>query len=141
MASDIRNVGVIGIGLMGSGIAQVAAAKGFDTVVVDVTSELLEKGMERIRQSLERLVESHTKSGGKSGIPTGEKEKTLSRLRVSTDRTELLKCDIIIEAIVENEGAKKEMIHEPGADSAWLRAYSWVADVQRNLPARYGILP
>ena len=110
MASDIRNVGVIGIGLMGSGIAQVAAAKGFDSVVVDVTSELLEKGMERIRQSLERLVESHTKSGGKSGIPAGEKEKTLSRLRLSTDRTELLKCDIIIEAIVENEGAKKEMI-------------------------------
>src|SRR5262250_1780832 len=110
MASEISTVGVIGIGLMGSGIAQVAAAKGFDAVVVDVTSELLEKGIDRIRHSLERLVESHTKSRGKSGMPAGEKEKTLSRLRVTTDRTELLKCDIIIEAMVENEGAKKEMI-------------------------------
>ena len=110
MASEISTVGVIGIGLMGSGIAQVAAAKGFDAVVVDVASELLEKGMDRIRHSLERLVESHTKSGGKSGMPAGEKEKTLSRLRVTTERTELLKCDIIIEAIVENEDAKKEMI-------------------------------
>ena len=48
MASDIRTVGVVGIGLMGSGIAQVAASGGFDTVVVDVTAELLEKGMTRI---------------------------------------------------------------------------------------------
>jgi 3-hydroxyacyl-CoA dehydrogenase len=49
MASDIRKVGVIGIGLMGSGIAQVAATRGFETVVVDVTSEILERGMGRIR--------------------------------------------------------------------------------------------
>jgi 3-hydroxybutyryl-CoA dehydrogenase len=110
MASDIRKVGVIGIGLMGSGIAQVAGSGGFETVVVDVTAEFLEKGMTRIRQSLDRLVESHAKSGGKSGISLEEKEKTLSRLRVSTERKELLECDIIIEAIVENENAKKELI-------------------------------
>ena len=110
MASDIGKVGVIGIGLMGSGIAQVAAARGFDTIVVDVTAELLEKGMGRIRQSLDRLVESHTKSQDKAGISAGEKDKTLSRLRLSTERKELLQCDIIIEAIVENESAKKEMI-------------------------------
>jgi 3-hydroxybutyryl-CoA dehydrogenase len=95
---------------MGSGIAQVAAARGFDTVVVDVTRELLDKGLDRIRHSLDRLVESHAKSGGKSGIRTEEKEKTLARLRASTERKELLKCDIIIEAIVENEAAKKEII-------------------------------
>ena len=110
MGSDIRKVGVIGIGLMGSGIAQVAAARGFETVVVDVTSELLEKGMSRIRQSLDRLVESYAKSQGKAGVSAGDKDKTLSRLRLSTDRKELFPCDIIIEAIVENEGAKKEMI-------------------------------
>jgi len=110
MASDIRKVGVIGIGLMGSGIAQVAAARGFDTIVVDVTAELLERGMGRIRQSLDRLVESHSKSQGKAGISAGEKDKTLSRLQLSTERKELLQCDIIIEAIVENESAKKEMI-------------------------------
>ena len=110
MASDIRTVGVVGIGLMGSGIAQVAASRGFDTVVVDVTAELLEKGMTRIQQSLDRLVESHAKSGGKTGIPVAEKEKTLSRLRISTERKELLQCDVIIEAIIETEDAKKELI-------------------------------
>src|ERR1041385_4915284 len=109
MGSDIHNVGVIGIGLMGSGIAQVAASRGFETIVVDVTSELVDKGMSRIRQSLDRLVESHSKSGGKSGIPPTGKEETLSHLTASTDRKELLQSDIIIEAIVENESAKKEI--------------------------------
>ena len=54
MSSGIHNVGVIGIGLMGSGIAQVAAARGFATVVVDVSPEILSRGMERIRNSLQR---------------------------------------------------------------------------------------
>ncbi len=66
MESGIRKVGVIGIGLMGSGIAQVAATRGFDTLVVDVSPEILEEGMKRIRESLQRLAESHQKSAGKS---------------------------------------------------------------------------
>ncbi len=68
-SSGIRKVGVIGIGLMGSGIAQVAASSGFDTLVIDVTAAIIDRGMERIRGSLRRLVESHKKSGGKSGHP------------------------------------------------------------------------
>ncbi len=71
MESGLRKVGVIGIGLMGSGIAQVAATRGFDTVVVDVSPELLEEGMMRIRESLQRLVESHKKSVGKTGVYCG----------------------------------------------------------------------
>lgn len=114
MASDIRKVGVIGIGLMGSGIAQVAATRGFETVVVDVTSEILERGMRRLRDSLERLVLSHEKSAGKSGIPLAEKERALSQLHASTDRAHLLPCDVVIEAIVENEGAKRELIASLG---------------------------
>jgi 3-hydroxybutyryl-CoA dehydrogenase len=110
MPSDIRKVGVIGIGLMGSGIAQVAATRGFDVVVVDLTSEILEKGMTHIRESLERLVQSHEKSQGKTGISAAAKERSLSQLRVSTDRQELLRCDIVVEAIVENESAKVETI-------------------------------
>jgi 3-hydroxybutyryl-CoA dehydrogenase len=110
MASDIRKVGVIGIGLMGSGIAQVAAARGFETVVVDVSPEILERGMGRIRDSLERLVQSHEKSAGKSGISVTEKDRTLSQLSTSTDRSTLLHCDILVEAIVENEEAKRELI-------------------------------
>ena len=110
MASDIRKVGVIGIGLMGSGIAQVAATRGFETVVVDVSSEILQRGMGRIRDSLERLVLSHGKSAGKSGISVAEKDRALSQLRASTERGDLLPCDIVIEAIVENEAAKRDLV-------------------------------
>jgi len=110
MPSEIRKVGVIGIGLMGSGIAQVAATRGFDTRVVDVSSEILEKGMRRIGESLERLVHSYEKSGSKTGTSAEEKEHILTRIRTSTDRSDLLECDIIIEAVVENEAAKREII-------------------------------
>lgn len=110
MSSGIRKVGVFGIGLMGSGIAQVAGTQGFDTVVIDVTREIVDRGMERIRESLQRLVESYRKSDGKMGIPAEKKDTVLSRLKASTDRRELLDRDILIEAIVENEKAKKELI-------------------------------
>lgn len=110
MSSDIRKVGVVGIGLMGGGIAQVAAAQGFDTVVVDVTSEIVDKGMDRIRGSLQRLVESHEKTGGAKGIPASEVKLTLGRLRATTERKELVGSDIVIEAIIESEAAKKETI-------------------------------
>jgi 3-hydroxybutyryl-CoA dehydrogenase len=110
MNSGIHKVGVIGIGLMGSGIAQVAAAKGFNTVVVDVTPEILTKGLERIRESLRRLVESHQKSNGKIGITQEEEQKTIARIKTSTDRHDLLDCDIVVEAVVEEEEAKKKLI-------------------------------
>jgi 3-hydroxybutyryl-CoA dehydrogenase len=110
MNSGIHKVGVIGIGLMGSGIAQVAAAKDFDTVVVDVTPEILTKGLQRIRDSLRRLVDSHQKSSGKIGITQEEEQKTIARIKTSTDRRDLLDCDIVVEAVVEEEEAKKKLI-------------------------------
>ena len=110
MSSGIQKVGVIGMGLMGSGIAQVAASRKFDTRAVDVTSEFVERGMERIRDSLQRLVKSHEQSGGKSGIAAAEMGETLARLHTSTNRADLLDCDLLIEAIIEDEGAKKELI-------------------------------
>ena len=110
VGSGIRKVGVLGIGLMGSGIAQVAATQGFDTLVVDVSAEIVEKGMARIRTSLQRLVESHEKSGGMRGIPPGQRDEVLGRLKAQTDRKVLLDADIVIEAIIENEVAKKETI-------------------------------
>jgi 3-hydroxybutyryl-CoA dehydrogenase len=110
MSSGIRNVGVIGIGLMGSGIAQVAAAEGFDTVVVDVAPEIVSKGMERIRDSLRRSVESYQRSSGKTGIVPEEETKTFARIKTSTDRHDLLDCDILIEAVVEEEAAKRNLI-------------------------------
>lgn len=108
--SGVRRVGVIGMGLMGSGIAQVAASRGFPTVAVDVSEELIEKGMERIRNSLRRLVEGYHKSGGSKGIPEEEKDKILREIRCSTDVDDLMRSDIVIEAIVENEEEKKKII-------------------------------
>jgi len=110
MNTGIHHVGVVGIGLMGSGIAQVSAQKGFETIVVDVTPEVLSRGMGRVRDSLRRLVESHQKSSGKKGIATGEENKILARIKTSVDRRDLLHCDILIEAIVEEETAKKTLI-------------------------------
>ena len=110
MNSGIRKVGVIGIGLMGSGIAQVAAAKGFATVVVDVTPEIVGRGMERIRNSLHRLVESYQKSSGKTGVAPEEEVNIVGRIKTSTDRHDLLDCDILIEAVVEEEAAKTNLI-------------------------------
>jgi 3-hydroxybutyryl-CoA dehydrogenase len=110
MASGIRKVGVIGMGLMGSGIAQVAAAHGFETTAVDMAAELVEKGMARIRDSLGRLAASHRKTGGKTGIAPEATEEILARLRTSTSHAELLECDILIEAITEDEQAKRDLI-------------------------------
>jgi 3-hydroxybutyryl-CoA dehydrogenase len=110
MKAGIRKVGVIGIGLMGSGIAQVAAAEGFATVVVDVTPEIVGRGMERIRNSLHRLVESYQKSSGKTGIAPEEEPNIVERIKTSTERHDLLDCDILIEAVVEEEAAKRTLI-------------------------------
>ena len=95
---------------MGSGIAQVAATRGFNTVVTDVTLEVVENGLKRIRENLKRLVESRRKSNGKTGVTEEQKDKILARIKTSTDPQELLDCDILIEAIVENEAAKRELI-------------------------------
>ncbi len=73
--AGIRKVGVIGIGLMGSGIAQVAATRGFDVLVIDLTDEVIKAGMERIQESLGRLVESHNKTSGKTGLSPEERKK------------------------------------------------------------------
>jgi len=110
MTSDICKVGVVGIGLMGSGIAQVAAAKNFDTVVVDVSPEIIAKGMERIQASVRRMVESYQKTSGKSGIAPDEKDGIIARIKPSTERASLSDCDIIIEAMIESEAAKKQFI-------------------------------
>jgi 3-hydroxybutyryl-CoA dehydrogenase len=110
MGSGIHKIGVVGIGLMGSGIAQVAAEREFDTVVVDVSPEILAKGMERIAGSVKRLVSSYHKTGGKSGIAPGKEPEILARIATSVDLRELLACDIVIEAVVEEETAKKQLI-------------------------------
>jgi 3-hydroxybutyryl-CoA dehydrogenase len=97
----IQKVGVLGCGLMGSGIAQVAATSGYPTVVKEVADEFLKKGMSGIEKSLGRFVEKGT-------LTADQRTQTLGRLRPTTKFEDLADCDIVIEAITENLGVKRE---------------------------------
>ncbi len=98
----IQKVGVVGCGLMGSGIAQVSAQAGFQTVVREVSPALLEKGLGSIRKFLQGGVD-------KGKLAAAEMEKTLAHLRGVTDLKELADCDLVIEAVTENLAVKKEL--------------------------------
>jgi len=98
----IQKVGVVGCGLMGSGIAQVSAQAGFQTVVREVSNELVEKGLKGIEKNLARLVE-------KGAIPEQEKDAIRSRLKGVTSLDDLKDCDVIVEAIIEKLPAKREL--------------------------------
>jgi 3-hydroxybutyryl-CoA dehydrogenase len=98
----IQKVGVVGCGLMGSGIAQVSAQAGFQTIVREVSQELVDKGLKGIEKSLARLVE-------KSTITDATKTEIRSRLKGVTALDELKNCDVIIEAIIEQLPAKREL--------------------------------
>jgi len=97
---EIRKVGVLGCGLMGSGIAQVAASAGFDTVVKEVSEDLIAKGFGGIEKSLAKFAEK--------GTITGEQQKEIrGRLSGTTSFNDLADCDVIIEAIIENLDEKR----------------------------------
>ena len=98
----IQKVGVVGCGLMGSGIAQVAAQSGFPTVVREVSAELVEKGLKSIEKNLSRLVE-------KGSITEAQKAEVRGRLKGTTSLEEFKQCDLIIEAIIEQLPAKREL--------------------------------
>jgi len=87
---------------MGSGIAQVAAAAGFETVVREVTAELLDKGLKSIEKNLNRLAEKGT-------ITEAVKGEIRARLKGTTKVEELKDCDVIVEAIIEQLAAKREL--------------------------------
>lgn len=98
----IQKVGVVGCGLMGSGIAQVCAQAGFQTVVREVSADLVEKGLKGIDKNLNRLVEKGT-------IAEAAKGEIRGRLKGVTALDELKNCDVIVEAIVEQLPAKREL--------------------------------
>lgn len=98
----IEKVGVVGCGLMGSGIAQVAAQAGCQVTVREVTNELVEKGLKSIEKNLARLVEKGT-------LATGDRDQIRGRLRGTTSLEDLASCDLIVEAIIEQLPAKKEL--------------------------------
>src|ERR1019366_4371657 len=97
----IKNVGVIGCGLMGSGIAQVAATAGFHVTVLEAEQTYLDKGFQGIKRSLAKFAEK--------GTISEKPEAIRARLKGTTNIDDLANCDIIIEAIVENVGEKHKM--------------------------------
>lgn len=98
---SIHRVGVLGAGLMGAGIAEIAAKAGYDTRIREVTEDLAGKGLRRLEGSLARAVE-------KKKLSPEERDAARGRLRVTTRLEDLADCDLVIEAIVENLEAKKE---------------------------------
>jgi 3-hydroxybutyryl-CoA dehydrogenase len=99
----IQQVGVVGCGLMGGGIAQVSAAAGFPTVVREVSPNALEKGLGSVRRFLQGGVD-------KGKLAAAEMERTLANIRGTTELRDLSGCDLVIEAVTENIGLKKEIL-------------------------------
>ena len=102
---EIRRVGVVGCGLMGSGIAEVAAKSGFDVIVREVDDEVVESGKNRIRKSMDRAVE-------KEKMTLTEQEVAWGRLHFTAEVSEFESADIVVEAIIENLEAKAELFRE-----------------------------
>src|SRR5580704_10125799 len=98
----IEKVGVVGCGLMGSGIAQVAAQAGCQVTVREVSPQLVKKGLESIEKNLGRLVEKGT-------LSAADRDQVRGRLRGTTNLEDLKDCDLVIEAIIEQLPAKREV--------------------------------
>jgi 3-hydroxybutyryl-CoA dehydrogenase len=98
---EIRKVGVLGCGLMGSGIAQVSATAGLDVTVLEVEQRFLDKGFAGIEKSLAKFAEKGTIKESPDAVR--------ARLKGTTNKQDLADCDIVVEAIIENVDEKKKM--------------------------------
>ena len=105
MATEIQRVGVVGLGTMGAGIAQVCIQAGVETVGREVTEELGERARERIAHYLGRGID-------KGRLTAEERDAALGRLTITTDLSDLEGCDLVIEAVVEELDAKREVFAE-----------------------------
>lgn len=101
----IKKVGVIGCGLMGSGIAQVSAQAGYDVTVREVSKEFFDRGYKRIEGSLAKFVE-------KGKMQASDRDAALGRIKGTTNLADLKDCDIVIEAIIENMDEKTKIYKE-----------------------------
>lgn len=101
---DIKRIGVIGAGTMGTGIAQVAATKGFEVLLHDVEEEFLKKALARLDKSLSKLIEK--------GKIEGDKETILKRIRTTTELAEFKDADFIVEAVYEDFEVKAKVLKE-----------------------------
>jgi 3-hydroxybutyryl-CoA dehydrogenase len=105
--AEIRRVGVVGLGTMGAGIAQLCVEAGFDTVGREVTLELAEGARDRIAHFLTRKVE-------KGQLEQGARDEAVGRLSLTTELDDLAGCDLVIEAIVEEIEPKRELFEALG---------------------------
>lgn len=101
----IKVIAIVGVGTMGSGIAQVAAQSGFQVIIKDLNQELTKKGQARIEKTWASLVE-------KGKLLADAVETARKNLRVATSLDELKNCDLLIEAITENQKIKEELFSE-----------------------------
>lgn len=102
---EIKKVGVVGCGLMGSGIAEVCARTGYEVVVREISDELLQKGMARVRKSLSKAV-------ARDKATQGQADEALARIRGTLDLADFAGCDLVVEAAIENMEVKKEVFAE-----------------------------
>jgi 3-hydroxybutyryl-CoA dehydrogenase len=102
---SMHTIGVLGCGLMGAGIAQVSAAAGYRTLVLEVEQGRLDKGLARIRRMLDQGIE-------KGKVTAEAREATLAHLAGTTNLADLAPCAFVIEAIVENLDAKREVFQQ-----------------------------
>lgn len=99
---EINKVGVVGCGLMGSGIAQVSAVAGYETVVREISQDLIDQGLAKIEDFL-------TKAVDKGKMTSEQKESALKNLSGTTSLNDLKDCNLIIEAVIEDINVKKEV--------------------------------
>jgi 3-hydroxybutyryl-CoA dehydrogenase len=101
----IKKVGVVGLGQMGAGIAQVAAQAGYNILATDASEEFIAKGIRNITKQLDKAIE-------KGKLDIAGKEKVLGNIKTTTEMGDFGDCDIVIEAVIENMAAKKEIFGE-----------------------------
>ena len=101
----IKTIGVIGAGTMGNGIAHVSALTGFDTILMDIKDEFVERGLNTIRTNLERQVK-------KEKISQSDMDGALKLIRTTTVNTDLSDCDLVVEAATENQDIKLNIFKE-----------------------------
>ncbi|MEE8605891.1 MAG: 3-hydroxybutyryl-CoA dehydrogenase [Candidatus Aminicenantaceae bacterium] len=101
---DIKKIGVIGAGTMGTGITQVAATADFDVLLHDVEEDFLQKALARLDKTLSKLIEK--------GKIEGDKDTILGRIRTTTDLADLKDVDFAVEAVFEDFGVKTKVLKE-----------------------------
>ena len=102
---DIKTIGIIGAGTMGSGISQVMALSGFEVIMMDMRDEFVRRGLENIKNGLGKMLE-------KAKITAEEKEKTIARIRTTTRLEDMAKVDFVIEAASEMAELKLDIFRK-----------------------------